>query len=339
MFTQKEPKEPSIYFCNICNFTCSKKSNYNKHLNTRKHDNVYKCLQNNSKKCQNYICNNCNKKYKYRQSLCRHKKICIIEESLNNNHENDNNNNNNNNNDIDNEINTDNNTDINTDNDIKNDIKNDTIINSLINENKEFKCLIIDMIKSNNDLQNQMIEICKNSNNSITHHNNNNNNINNSNNKTFNLQVFLNEDCKDAMNLSDFVNSLQLQLSDLDNMGKLGYTEGISKIIMTEMNELEQTKRPVHCSDIKRETLYVKDEDKWEKEQPDHPKLNKAIRKIEQKNFGLMGEWQAEHPTYMESTSEENNEFLKLISHTVNGTPDNINKVIKKIAKEVVINK
>ena len=192
--------------------------------------------------------------------------------------------------------------------------------------------LVLELVKSNNDLQTQMIEVCKNS-------NSNSNNINNSHNKTFNLQVFLNEDCKDAMNLSDFVNSLQLQLSDLDNMGKLGYTEGISKIIMTEMNDLDQTKRPVHCSDIKRETLYVKDEDKWEKEQPDHPKLNKAIRKIEQKNFGLMGEWQAEHPTYMESTSEENNEFLKLISQTVNGTPENINKVIKKLAKEVVINK
>jgi len=220
--------------------------------------------------------------------------------------------------------------------------KNNTIIdneNTIINPAKDIKALtnlVLELVKSNHDLQNQMIEVCKNSNNSST---NVSNSHNNNHNKTFNLQVFLNEDCKDAMNLSEFVNSLQLQLSDLDNMGKLGYTEGISKIILTEMNDLEQTKRPVHCSDIKRETLYVKDEDKWEKEQPDHPKLNKAIRKIEQKNFGLMGEWQAEHPTYKESTSEENKEFLKLISHTVNGTPDNINKVIKKIAKEVVIDK
>ena len=299
METKKMPKMPNKIICEKCNFSCNKKSNYVKHILTQKHqkhilgdkDNIY-----NAKKClNNYICNDCNKKYESRNGLWKHKKKCIM-------------------------INT-----------INNELNEKTNILYLTNMVLEVVKNNTELLKQNQELQKQMVEVCKNSNSTNIN--------NNSHNKTFNLQVFLNEDCKDAMNLSEFVNSLQLQLSDLDNMGKLGYTEGISKIILTEMNDLDQTKRPVHCSDIKRETLYVKDEDKWEKEQPNHPKLNKAIRKIEQKNFGLMGEWQAEHPTYMESTSEENNEFLKLISQTVNGTPENINKVIKKIAKEVVINK
>ena len=319
---ENSPKLAIKFNCEICNYKCSKESDYRKHLQTRKHTKLinvnlqliqkipliqkFQLIQ----KSQIFICAICHKEYKSNVGLWKHKKKC---KNITPNHITPN--------------------------------KDDNHITTTQNENViikdlDIKTLIIELVKSNTELHKQMVEVCKNSNNnSHNNSNNNSNSHNNNHNKTFNLQVFLNEDCKDAMNLSEFVNSLQLQLSDLDNMGKLGYTEGISKIILTEMNDLEQTKRPVHCSDIKRETLYVKDEDKWEKEQPDHPKLNKAIRKIEQKNFGLMGEWQAEHPSYKESTSEENNEFLKLISQTVNGTPDNINKVIKKIAKEVVIDK
>ena len=325
MITNNNAKNAQIFICEKCNFKCCKKSNYDKHLTTRKHQNDDNELNKKEQKMPKKHRCICGKEYNFRQGLYTHRKTCDYPENSDCIDESSANNNNN-----------------------EQSIKNDKI-NILIKENIDFKKIILDLIKNNSDFQKQtldmqkqnqdiqskMIEVCKNSNNS----NNVSNSHNNSHNKTFNLQVFLNEDCKDAMNLSEFVNSLQLQLSDLDYLGKLGYTDGISKIIMTELNDLDQTKRPVHCSDIKRETLYVKDEDKWEKEQPDHPKLNKAIRKIEQKNFGLMGEWQAEHPTYMESTSEENNEFLKLISQTVNGTPENINKVIKKLAKEVVINK
>ena len=305
---KKRQKNAKEFKCEDCQFICFKKCDWDRHITTLKHQNLTNPnFLGGLRQKNEFKCNKCDKIYKHSSTLSTHKKKCK--------------------------------------NDKTNTPQNDIITSSMQNENtiinpandiKALTNLVLELVKSNHALQHQMVEVCKNSNN-ITH--NNSNSHNNNHNKTFNLQVFLNEDCKDAMNLSEFVNSLQLQLSDLDNMGKLGYTEGISKIILTEMNDLEQTKRPVHCSDIKRETLYVKDEDKWEKEQPNHPKLNKAIRKIEQKNFGLIGEWQAEHPTYMESTSEENNEFLKLISQTVNGTPDNINKVIKKIAKEVVITK
>ena len=304
---QNIPKISQLFNCEKCNLNTSNKKDFKKHCMTSKHINNHNLEYLEQKNPKNpFICKYCDKGYNARNSLWYHEKKCKNDKT-NTHHD-----------------------------DLISSMQNE---NTIINPAKDIKALtnlVLELVKSNHDLQNQMIEVCKNSNNSS---NNVSNSHNNSHNKTFNLQVFLNEDCKDAMNLSEFVNSLQLQLSDLDNMGKLGYTEGISKIILTEMNDLEQTKRPVHCSDIKRETLYVKDEDKWEKEQSGYPKLNKAIRKIEQKNFGLMGEWQAEHPTYKESTSEENNEFLKLISQTVNGTPDNINKVIKKIAKEVVIDK
>ena len=303
---KKRLKNAKEFKCEDCQFICFKNCDWDRHITTLKHQNLTNPnFLGGLRQKNEFKCNKCNKIYKHSSTLSTHKKKCKNDKT--NTHQDE----------------------------LISGMQNENTIINPVNDIKALTKLVLELVKSNNELQNQMIEVCKNSN--IT--NNNSNSHNNNNNKTFNLQVFLNEDCKDAMNLSDFVNSLQLQLSDLDNMGKLGYTEGISKIILTEMNDLEQTKRPVHCSDIKRDILYVKDEDKWEKEQTDYPKLNKAIRKIEQKNFGLMGEWQAEHPTYKESTSEENTEFLKLISQTVNGTPENINKVIKKIAKEVVIDK
>jgi hypothetical protein len=175
------------------------------------------------------------------------------------------------------------------------------------------------------------MEICKTSNVNINSNNNN---------KTFNLQVFLNEECKDAMNLSEFIESINLKLPDLLNVGKLGYTEGISKIILKELNETAQNKRPVHCSDIKRETMYVKQENKWEKEGPENLTIKNAIKNIEQKNIALlMNEWKAEHPNHMKSESSENDEYLRLVNQITNGNEDNLNKVVRRIAKEVMINK
>jgi hypothetical protein len=195
--------------------------------------------------------------------------------------------------------------------------------------------LVLDIVKSNKELQKQMIDLCKNSNN-----NNTTNHINNnSNNKTFNLQFFLNEQCKDAMNMSEFIASIQLQISDLENVGKLGYTEGIYKIIQNEIVDMETFKRPIHCSDLKRETLYIKDENKWEKEGPDNKKMKNALRHIEQKNLKMLNEWQLKHPHFKECTSPENDTYLQIVSQATNGTPENMNKVIKKVLKNIVIEK
>jgi hypothetical protein len=193
--------------------------------------------------------------------------------------------------------------------------------------------LITELVKGQHGLQESIIELCKNG----TH----NTNYTNSNNKTFNLNVFLNETCKDAMNITDFINSIQLQLSDLEKVGELGYIEGISSIIVKNLNALDVTLRPVHCTDKKRETMYIKDEDKWEKEDEKKAKLHKMIRKVSHKNIDLISEFKELHPDWKKSTSKVSDKFNKIIIESMGGDGDNDfekeEKIIKKIAKEVLI--
>ncbi len=164
--------------------------------------------------------------------------------------------------------------------------------------------------------------------------------MNNCYNQTFNMNLFLNEQCKDAMNMKDFVNSIQLNTDDLESVGKLGYVEGMSNILITNLNKTELHKRPVHCSDIKRETLYVKDADKWEREGPDHAKMVNAVLAVEHKNVSLMGEWAARNPRCMDSNTKENAQYFKLSRTVTDGAQDgNISKVIKRVAKNVIIDK
>jgi hypothetical protein len=215
---------------------------------------------------------------------------------------------------------------------------------------KDMSIIMLELIKSNTQLQTQMLEICKSSqsfnnltgntiNDNTTINSNSNNNSNNNNN-TFNMNFFLNEQCKDAMNMKDFVNSIQLNLTDLENVGRLGYVEGMSNILITNLNKTELHKRPVHCSDIKRETLYVKDADKWEREGPDHAKMVNAVLAVEHKNVSLMGEWAARHPRCMDSNTKENAQYFKLSKTVTDGAQDgNISKVIKRVAKNVIIDK
>ena len=163
--------------------------------------------------------------------------------------------------------------------------------------------------------------------------NNNNNNINNQ----VNINVFLNEECKDALNIKDFVNSLQLQLKDLDNTGKLGFVEGTSKIFIDGLNKLEITKRPIHCSDIKEETLYIKDNDIWEKENKNKDKMKRAIDEITEQNMKQMPEWVKENPTFA-----NDEEYLKVISNIMNVMDNNTQnkqkeKIINNVAKETLI--
>jgi hypothetical protein len=168
---------------------------------------------------------------------------------------------------------------------------------------------------------------------------NNNHHNTNSNNKTFNLQFFLNEQCKDAMNMSEFINQIQLKLSDLENVGKLGYVEGISNIIIKKLNDTDMYKRPLHCSDAKRETLYIKEEDKWEKESPENTNMKKMVKKVDYKNIGLIGEWKDQHPDHRESTCPDNDTYLKILVQSMSGDEEHVEKVIKKISKEVTIDK
>jgi len=218
-------------------------------------------------------------------------------------------------------------------NDIKtivNTINNDDELKQfLIEQNNEFKALIIEQNK-------QIIEL---SSKSTTTNNNTTNNTNN-----FNLQLFLNETCKDALNIKDFVNQLEVGINELEETGRLGYAAGISKIFINGLKQLDVNKRPVHCSDLKREIIYIKDENQWAKEDVENPKLTSAIREVANKNIQQISVWTDEHPEYMNSRSRCSDKYMKIVVEAMSGsTPEESDKNYKKIArnitKESVINK
>ena len=208
------------------------------------------------------------------------------------------------------------------------DIHNNNDITTLTN-------LVLEVVKQNSELQKNILDICKNgTNHQII------SNTNNSHNKTFNLNVFLNETCKDAINLTDFIDSIQLQLTDLENIGKIGFVNGISDIISKNLKALDVTERPVHCTDSKRETLYIKDEDKWEKETDEKNKIKKAIKRVANKNIYLLSEFKKLYPDCIYSESKKSDQYNKIIIEAFE--LDNIEKqekIIKNIAKEVKIHK
>jgi hypothetical protein len=201
------------------------------------------------------------------------------------------------------------------------------------------KQLIMMLIKENSEMKTLMMDVCKNIQPTVL---NTNSTVNNNN--KFNLQFFLNDTCKDALNLTEFVNSLRLQLADLENVGSIGYVNGLSNIIIKNLNALEITKRPVHCSDIKREVMYVKEENKWEKEKDEKVQLTRAIRKIAFKNIKQLPNWQNENPGHEYSDNKKNDVFLQILNESVGPLSDreneeSINKIIKNVAKEVCIDK
>jgi hypothetical protein len=211
----------------------------------------------------------------------------------------------------------------------KNEISDKDLIMILINENKELKTLMLEQ-------QNMIMKVIENgTHNTTTTHTN-------SHNKAFNLNFFLNETCKDAMNIMDFVDSIKVQLSDLERVGELGYVEGISNIILKNLKELDVTQRPVHCTDKKRETMYIKDEDKWEKDE-ERLKLHKVVRKVTCKNQNLIPKFKETHPDCNKYHSKFSDQYNKIIVESMGGSGDNDyekeEKIIKNISKQVFIDK
>ena len=217
----------------------------------------------------------------------------------------------------------------------------DTNINIINNDELSEKELMMMILKDNSELKNIIFEVVKNGTNNTT--NNNNTTHTNSHNKTFNLNVFLNETCKDAMNIMDFVDSIKLQLTDLENVGKLGYVEGISNIIVQNLNAMDVHKRPVHCADKKREVIYIKDDNKWEKENDDKKKIRQAIRRVAAKNQRLIPNFKEAHPDCNKYHSKFSDQYNKIIVESMGGSGDNDiekeDKIIKNISKNVVIDK
>jgi hypothetical protein len=295
-----------LFYCNICLINCKRKSEWDRHINTKKH-NGNKMETNGNQLFTAALSCDCGKKYYNRSGLWKHKQKC-------------------------------------------NSVSSDTsTIDDLLKQNDEFKNLICDqnkmfveqnleLQKQNRDMQKQILEVCKNS---VI----NNNTINtvNSHNKTFNLQVFLNEDCKDAMNITDFVNSIQFQLSDLEYMGEFGYVNGISNIIIKNLKALDVTKRPVHCTDPKRETIYIKDGGVWTKDE-DNNKLRKMIKSVAFRNSKTTKLFKEKYPDCNQGDSKYSNIYNKIVIEAMGGGSkcndfDSENKIMTKIAKVMTIDK
>ena len=200
--------------------------------------------------------------------------------------------------------------------------------NSDINFDKELFMMLINQNK-------ELLEIVKNGTHNTT--NNTNTTHTNSHNKAFNLNFFLNETCKNAMNITDFVDSIKLQLNDLMEIGEIGYVEGISKIIVKNLNNLDETERPIHCTDKKRETMYVKDEGEWNKEDDKRTKLKKAITKIADKNIRLLPQFREKYPEYKNSSSKISDKYDKMVVEAMTLDEDKNEKIIKNISKVTTI--
>jgi hypothetical protein len=327
---KKTPENAKIFSCEICHFVCFKISDWNRHIMRAKHIKNTNDNKNDIKKAHKnakseFECE-CGAVYKYQSGLSRHKKTPCEKKNAEHNI-------------------ILNNTDIN--------IKSLTeLVLEVVKQNKELitlntesQKLNTETLKLNNESQkhnqeltNKLVEMCGTTNNNtlINNHSNNNN-------KTFNLNVFLNETCKDAMNINDFVDSLQLQLSDLEEVGKLGFVDGISNIIVKNLKAMDLHKRPVHCADKKREVIYIKDEDKWEKENEQKQKLRKAIKRVAFKNENLLPKYKELHPGCNYSDSKYADHYSKLVIEAFGGSGDNEiekqDKIIRNIAKEIVIDK
>jgi hypothetical protein len=327
---EKVSSNESNYICCNCNYNTNKKCNYDKHLLTEKH----KKKSNEESTEKKYTCAQCNKDYLNYNALWKHKKHCVIN-------------------------------DVREPEPLENTFTPQLIM-EVFNQSKGLQEFLVEqnrelqnkLLEKETELQNKLLEkenqllvqneehhkqIIELASRQISNTNNTNINTQNNNNQ-FNLQFFLNETCKDAMNIVDFVNSLQVQIADLEKTGKLGYVEGISSIFLKGLKQLDISMRPIHCTDLKRETVYVKDEDNWNKEDEEKAKMKLAIQRIARKNLRTLPKWQQENPDFRILDTNENNDYLKIALNSLGGQTEEeqekyIKKIIKNVMKEVIIEK
>jgi len=303
---EKNAKKRQDYLCTECNFTCSKKSEWSRHIITVKHQNRTKSNEKNAETKTTYKCSTCDKEYKAKNSLWYHMKKCssVVQQIK----------------------------------PVENKIELDTTRSLEI---------ITDLLKQNKELHEQIIEMSKEpkivNNNTIT-----NNHITNSNNNTtnnqFNLNMFLNEECKNAVNIMDFVRSLNLTVEDIEETGRLGYVGGMTRIFVNALKDMDVKMRPIHCTDIKRETVYVKDQDTWEKDNAEKNKLKRALKQVAHKNLQLLPEWQEQNPDYRILDTPENQQFMQISlsslgAYSEEDSQKQEDKILKNVLKEVVLDK
>jgi hypothetical protein len=309
----KTPKNAKIFYCEKCNYKCSKNSDWNRHIVTAKHK---KEINGNDWKQKKRTCEYCEKSFKTASGLWKHEQKCYrLHEPPEQPQEN------------------------------STKPTDSTMIIELLKQNQEFKEMMLEQSKQiqeqqqeNQELQKQLIEAVKVSGSHIE----NQTNINN--NQKFNLNFFLNEQCKDALNMSEFIENMELDMEDLTETGRLGYVGGISRILINKLQELDIYKRPLHCTDVKRETLYIKDNDEWEKQDNSKEKMSKIIGQVANKNCRNIHKWEKENPGYEVFDSPENMEYINLTQAVLGGFSDQEtkqfkDKIIRSVIKEVVVNK
>ena len=325
---QKNPQKIPRYFCEKCEYKTSNKKDYSKHLTTAKHLKVTNVTKKSPKNPQLHNCRFCDKEYKSRMGVWRHENKCVentgetepsyrpstppVVQQV--------------------------------DHSVSDEPANTNILLELVKQNqelmssnKEFKELMVEQQKENQELQKQLLDSVKHGGQTIT-----NNTINN--NQKFNLNFFLNEQCKDAMNMSDFLENMTLDIEDLMETGRLGYVNGISRILVNKLREIDAYKRPLHCTDLKRETLYIRENDEWSKEENSKEKIKELVDRVANKNCRTMKLWTEEHPDYNLVDSVDNLEFMKLSDTILGGFGEQENrqfrdKIIRSVIKEVAINK
>ena len=314
MEIEKTPKNATNFYCEKCNFKCSKNSDWNRHLLTRKHKME---IDGNNWKSKNAVCKICEKTFKTASGLWKHEQKCspVEEPSI--------------------EI-----------SEQSNKVPDMNVFIDLLKQNQEFKEMMIEQSKQiqetqqeNQELQKQLIKAVKVGGQRIE----NQTNINN-NNQRFNLNFFLNEQCKDAINMSEFIENMELDLEDLTETGRLGYVGGISRILINKLQELDVYKRPMHCTDMKRETLYIKDNNEWEKQADSKEKMTKIINTVANKNCKNIQRWTDQHPGYEVFDSPENMEYIHLTQTVLGGFGEDENrqyrdKIVRNVVKEILVNK
>ena len=328
---QEIPEKSSKHRCDVCDYNTQITKDYMKHLRTIKHKNRKSATQTDEFVPKNpsilLSCANCNKVYKDKTGLWRHKKKCsVITPSV--------------------EIQT-HPSPAPPSHSSTEDMQMNLIL-ELVKQNQEFKNLIIQqshqMMEQNSHMMEQnktIIEVAKNS-----QGNNNHNTLshNNNNNKTFNLQFFLNETCKDAMNMKDFIQSLEMSLPELEKMGEVGFAEGMSRVFVNRLNSLDITKRPIHCSDVKREIIHIKDDNKWERDNANLDRLRKIIKQLTHKNILRVDDWKKANPGCTEYNSRKNDQYLKLNIEAIGPVDDadvkkDFGKIIRRVAESTTIDK
>jgi hypothetical protein len=309
---KKSSKKFLTFSCEKCDFTCGRKSQYDRHLSTGKHEMMTNDDLKSSKKFRTYICS-CGKKYKYRQGLSSHKKKCnYIEETENEVVE------------------------------VVVEVEPEVIelSNAVVDVDKEEEIsdrdLIVKLMNENMELHKTIKEIIP----KIGNNNNTTNNNTNNTNNNFNLNVFLNETCKDAMNIKDFIESLRVQCSEMKEIQTIGFIELASKVLLKELSGMDVSKRPIHCSDLKRETLYIKDNNVWEKESESKPTMLTMMKQMQKVSYTTLDNWISKHPGCQRYDHPQHNLFMDTWGDIcILDECKDVKKISKRIAKQVLIDK